>query len=128
MGIVGATYQAVNERTYVKTTLAFSGDWQDSRHEYVTRDLAVQGGDTVFTNVATQPSAYLFDKRRVSLAAHANRKLEPSKGTATLRFGLNADATMWAFNDSIRPFVWVPDSTVSGRAIDAGGLWAALGR
>ena len=116
MGIVGATYtKPVNERTYVKTTLAFSGDWQDSRHEYVTRDLAVQGGDTVFTNVATQPfMAYLFDKRRVSLAAHANRKLEPSKGTATLRFGLNADATMWAFNDSIRPFVWVPDSTVSG--------------
>ena len=116
MGIVGSTYtKPVNERTYVKTTLAFSGDWQDSRHEYVTRDLAVQGGDTVFTNVATQPfMAYLFDKRRVSLAAHANRKLEPGKGTATLRFGLNADATMWAFNDSIRPFVWVPDSTVSG--------------
>ena len=96
MGIVGATYtKPVNERTYVKTTLAFSGDWQDSRHEYVTRDLAVQGGDTVFTNVATQPfMAYLFDKRRVSLAAHANRKLEPSKGTA----------------------------------IDAGSVWAALGR
>ena len=130
MGMVGATYtKPVNARMYVKSTLAVSRDWQDSRHEFVTRDLIAFEGDTFFTNVATQPlMGYLFDKKRVAFAAHANRKLDPSKGTATLRFGVNADAMFWAFNDSIKPFVWEPspsfeDSTLTlgpvGRRWDA---------
>lgn len=130
MGIVGATYtKPVNERTYVKTTLAVSRDWQDSRHEFVTRDLSYEGGDTTFTNVSTQPlMGYLFDKKRVSLAAHANRKLEVDKGTATLRFGVNADAMFWAFNDSIRPFVWQPDPNMQDSTLtlgDFGRRWDA---
>ena len=130
MGIVGATYtKPVNERTYVKTTLALSQDRQDSYHEFVTRDLTVQDGDTLFTNVNTEPlMAYVFDKRRVSLASHANRKLEVERGTASLRFGLNADAMFWTFQDSIKPFLWTPgpggmDSTLTlgafGRRWDA---------
>ena len=112
MGIVGATYtKPINERTYVKSTLAVSRDWQDSRHEFVTRDLVVANGDTAFDNVSTQPlMGYLFEKTRISFASHANRKLNVDKGTASLRFGLNADAMMWSFNDSIRPFVWAPDA------------------
>lgn len=111
MGIVGATYtKPINERTYVKSTLAVSRDWQDSRHEFVTRDLVVANGDTAFDNVSTQPlMGYLFEKTRISFASHANRKLNVDKGTASLRFGLNADAMMWSFNDSIRPFVWATD-------------------
>lgn len=112
MGIVGATYtKPINERTYVKSTLAVSRDWQDSRHEFVTRDLVVANGDTAFDNVSTQPlMGYLFEKTRISFASHANRKLTVDKGTASLRFGLNADAMMWSFNDSIRPFVWGTDA------------------
>ena len=112
MGIVGATYtKPINERTYVKSTLAVSRDWQDSRHEFVTRDLVVANGDTAFDNVSTQPlMGYLFEKTRISFASHANRKLKVDKGTASLRFGLNADAMMWSFNDSIRPFVWATDA------------------
>ena len=130
MGIVGATYtKPVNERTYVKTTLAVSRDWQDSRHEFVTRDLVTTEADTFFSNVATQPlMGYLFDKKRVSLATHANRKLEVDKGTATLRFGLNADAMFWAFNDSIRPFVWQPDPNMVDSTLtlgDFGRRWDA---
>ena len=130
MGIVGATYtKPVNERTYVKTTLALSRDWQDSRHEFVTRDLVTMEADTFFANVATQPlMAYLFDKKRVSLAAHANRKLEVDKGAATLRFGVNADAMFWAFNDSIRPFVWQPGPNMEDSTLtlgDFGRRWDA---
>jgi len=130
MGIVGATYtKPVNERTYVKTTLAVSRDWQDSRHEFVTRDLVTTEADTFFSNVATQPlMGYLFDKKRVSLAAHANRKLDVDKGTATLRFGVNADAMFWAFNDSIRPFVWQPDPNMVDSTLtlgDFGRRWDA---
>jgi hypothetical protein len=130
MGIVGATYtKPVNERTYVKSTLALSRDWQDSRHEFVTRDLVTMEGDTFFTNISTQPlMAYLFDKRRVSMAVHANRKLEVSRGTASLRFGVNADAMFWAFNDSIRPFEWEPDSAGLDSALtlgDFGRRWDA---
>ncbi|MGB0248350.1 MAG: hypothetical protein ACPGAB_07505, partial [Flavobacteriales bacterium] len=122
MGIVGATYtKPINEKTYLKTTLAVSRDWQDSRHEFVSRDLSFEGGDTTFTNVSTQPlMAYLFDKKRVSLAAHANRKLDVKRGTATLRFGLNADAMIWAFNDSIKPFVWQPDPNMQDSTLTLG--------
>ena len=122
MGIVGATYtKPINEKTYLKTTLAVSRDWQDSRHEFVSRDLSFEGGDTTFTNVSTQPlMAYLFDKKRVSLAAHANRKLDVERGTATLRFGLNADAMLWAFNDSIKPFVWQPDPNMQDSTLTLG--------
>ena len=122
MGIVGATYtKPINEKTYLKTTLAISRDWQDSRHEFVSRDLSFEGGDTTFTNVSTQPlMAYLFDKKRVSLAAHANRKLDVKRGTATLRFGLNADAMLWAFNDSIKPFVWQPDPNMQDSTLTLG--------
>ena len=129
MGIVGATYtKPVNERTYVKTTLALSQDRQDSYHEFVTRDLTVQDGDTLFTNVNTEPlMAYVFDKRRVSLASHANRKLEVERGTASLRFGLNADAMFWTFQDSIKPFVWTPGPGGMDSTLTLGTLWASLG-
>ncbi len=122
MGILGATYtKPINEQTYLKTTLAVSRDWQDSRHEFVTRDLSFSGGDTTFTNVSTEPlMGYLFDKKRVSLAAHANRKLAVQRGTATLRFGINADAMIWAFNDSIKPFVWEPDSNMEDSTLTLG--------
>ena len=122
MGIVGATYtKPINEKTYLKTTLAVSRDWQDSRHEFVSRDLSFAGGDTTFTNVSTQPlMAYLFDKKRVSLAAHANRKLDVERGTATLRFGVNADAMIWAFNDSIKPFVWQSDPNMQDSTLTLG--------
>ncbi len=122
MGMVGATYtKPVNARMYVKSTLAVSRDWQDSRHEFVTRDLIAFEGDTFFTNVATQPlMGYLFDKKRVAFAAHANRKLDPSKGTATLRFGVNADAMFWAFNDSIKPFVWEPSPSLDDSTLTLG--------
>ena len=87
----------------------------------MSRDLSFAGGDTTFTNVSTQPlMAYLFDKKRVSLAAHANRKLDVERGTATLRFGLNADAMIWAFNDSIKPFVWQPEPNMQDSTLTLG--------
>jgi hypothetical protein len=122
IGMVGLTQtQPLNSRTYIKTTLAVSRDRQDSDHDYVTRDLLVACGDTTYTNVSTSPlMTYGFVKDRVALAVHANRKLETSKGTATLRMGLNSDLMMWNFQDSIRSFTDVPDSLGEwGRRWDA---------
>ena len=106
MGILGLTAtRPLNERTYVKQTLAVSRDRQDSYHEFVNRDLVAADGDTVYANVNTEPfMRYRFVKDRVSYAIHGNHKLAPSTGTATLRFGVNADLMAWQFRDSIRVF------------------------
>ena len=108
MGMVGVTQtQPVNNNMYIKSTLAVSRDRQDSDHDYVTRDLV----QDLYQNVNTSPlMSYGFVKDRVSLAVHANRKLTTEKGTATLRLGVNADAMMWSFQDSMRSFISVPDS------------------
>lgn len=114
MGMVGATYtKPLNELTYIKTTLAVSRDRQDSNHDYVTRDLSIVNGDSSYTNVETDElMAYAFNKDRVSLAVHGNRKLAATeRGSATLRFGMNADVMMWSFLDSIRPFETAADSS-----------------
>ena len=122
VGMMGLTHtQPLNTKTYIKSTLAVSRDRQNSDHDYVTRDLLIQEGDTTYTNVNTSPlMTYQFVKDRVALAIHANHKISPEKGTATLRFGLNADALMWSFQDSIRAFTDVPDSLGNwGRRWDA---------
>jgi|TARA_B110000196_G_scaffold144820_1_gene125323 hypothetical protein len=111
-GMMGLTHtQPLNSRSYIKTTLAVSRDRQDSDHDYVTRDLLITGSDTSYTNINTSPlMTYGFVKDRVALAVHANHKLETTKGTATLRMGLNTDLMMWSFQDSIRAFTDEPDS------------------
>ena len=122
VGMMGLTHtQPLNTKTYIKSTLAVSRDRQNSDHDYVTRDLLIQEGDTTYTNVNTSPlMTYQFVKDRVALAVHANQKISTEKGTATFRFGLNADALMWSFQDSIRAFTDVPDSLGNwGRRWDA---------
>ena len=121
-GMMGLTHtQPLNSRSYIKTTLAVSRDRQDSNHDYVTRDLLITESDTSYTNIQTSPlMTYGFVKDRLALAVHANHKLEPTMGTATLRMGLNTDLMMWSFQDSIRAFTDVPDSLGSwGRRWDA---------
>jgi len=121
-GMMGLTHtQPLNSRSYIKTTLAVSRDRQDSNHDYVTRDLLITESDTSYTNIQTSPlMTYGFVKDRLALAVHANHKLEPTKGTATLRMGLNTDLMMWSFQDSIRAFTDEPDSLGAwGRRWDA---------
>ena len=121
-GMMGLTHtQPLNTRSYIKTTLAVSRDRQDSNHDYVTRDLLITESDTSYTNIQTSPlMTYGFVKDRLALAVHANHKLEPTTGTATLRMGLNTDLMMWSFQDSIRAFTDSPDSLGAwGRRWDA---------
>lgn len=121
-GMMGLTHtQPLNSRSYIKTTLALSRDRQDSNHDYVTRELLITDSDTTYTNIQTSPlMTYGFVKDRLALAVHANHKLEPMTGTATLRMGLNTDLMMWSFQDSIRAFTDVPDSLGTwGRRWDA---------
>ena len=121
-GMMGLTHtQPLNSRSYIKTTLAVSRDRQDSNHDYVTRDLLITESDTSYTNIQTSPlMTYGFVKDRLALAVHANHKLEPTTGTATLRMGLNTDLMMWSFQDSIRAFTDSPDSLGAwGRRWDA---------
>ena len=122
-GMMGLTHtQPINNRSYIKTTLAVSRDRQDSNHDYVTRDLLITESDTSYTNIKTSPlMTYGFVKDRVALAVHANHKLELTTGTATLRMGLNTDLMMWSFQDSIRAFTNDPDNPLGawGRRWDA---------
>ena len=126
MGIAGATYTLpINKKTYIKATLAASRDRQFSNHNLVYRELEVPPAvaDSAYRLDSITPfMAYDFNKDRLALALHANRKLNPiAGGPATLRFGLNADLTRWTFLDSIRTLPTDPSDPLGdwGRRWDA---------
>jgi hypothetical protein len=110
MGILGTTYtRPINEKTYVKATVAASRSQQTSEHDLVYRQLTSDG---LFQNDSiVDYMGYQFTNDRVSAAIHVNRKLSRN---ASLRFGLNVDGMFWNFQDSVR---------VAMDSSDALGLW-----
>ena len=98
-GIVGATYtQPVNERTYVKATLAASRDRQDSEHNLVYRELLVP--DSLYRlDSVVDYMRYHFHNNRLSAAVHATTKRDAQ---TTWRYGVNVDYRVGVFKDSIR--------------------------
>ncbi len=98
-GIVGATYTLpLNERTYVKATLAASRDRQDSEHNLVYRELLVPDSTYRLDSVVDY-MRYHFHNNRLSAALHATTKRD---ARTTWRYGVNVDYRVGVFEDSIR--------------------------
>lgn len=97
-GIAGVTYtRPINESTYLKATLAASRDRQDSEHNLVYREL--QADSTYRLDSVVDYMRYHFHNNRLSAALHATTKRD---ARITWRYGMNIDARVGVFADSIR--------------------------
>ncbi|MBL7957277.1 MAG: TonB-dependent receptor [Flavobacteriales bacterium] len=107
MGTMGATAtRTLNENTYVKATLALSGQGINSDHRYVYRRVV----DGRFVVDSLPPLLrYRFEESKAMLYVFANRKL----GLRTsLRVGVNSEQQWASYLDSART---ITPSTVSGQ-------------
>lgn len=100
MGAVGLTAtRTLNENTYMKATLAVSGQGIHSGHDYVYR--RVEGGRFVVDSLPPL-LRYSFSENKAMLSVFANRKLGRR---ATLRIGVNTEQQWAAYLDSARAII-----------------------
>ena len=96
--ITGVTYtRPIDEKTYLKATLAASRDRQDSEHNLVYRELAQDS--TYRLDSVVDYMRYHFHNNRLSAAVHATTKRDAQ---TTWRYGCNVDYRVGVFEDSIR--------------------------
>lgn len=102
MGVIGATYtKSMNENTYVKTSVALSGEEQHSEHIYLHRHIDADGFWVVDS---TNPlMGYQFAQGKFSLSSHLNKKLDRAN---SLKMGVNADYYRWKHHDTAFLGAW----------------------
>lgn len=106
MYFTGLSYtKPVNSKTFLKATLAYSKEIQQTNHEYIIRDL---NADSTW-NYKAEPFTmmgyrYIIDK--VSAYVGLNRKINAKH---LLQYGVNVDGYMFNMRDSIR--TTISDST-----------------
>jgi hypothetical protein len=99
MGVSGLTYKkAINEKTFVSSTLALSQEIQHANHDYLQRSLNTAGGDTSIQINAIYPlMAYTFITNKVSSYTAVNHKINKQH---LVKFGYNADFFLMNMHDS----------------------------
>lgn len=100
MGTTGATWtHTLNDRTYVKATLAVSGQAIAPHHDYVYRH--IEDGRYVVDSLPPL-LAYRFSESKAMLYAYVNHKLDQR---TTLRAGINAEEQWNSYQDSARAII-----------------------
>jgi hypothetical protein len=99
MGVTGLTYKkAINEKTFVSSTLALSQEIQRANHDYLQRSLNTAGGDTSIQINAIYPlMAYTFTTNKISSYTAVNHKINKQH---LIKFGYNADLFLMNMKDS----------------------------
>lgn len=108
MGVAGLNYKkAINDKTFISSTLALSQEVQNSNHVYLQRSLNTVGGDTSIQIDTLYPMmAYRFNTRKLSSYTALNRKINKQH---LLKFGYNADVFLINMIDSALTDLDVPD-------------------
>lgn len=99
MGVTGLTYKkAINEKTFVSSTIALSQEIQHANHDYLQRSLNTTGGDTSIQINAIYPlMAYTFTTNKISSYTAVNHKINKQH---LVKFGYNADFFVMNMHDS----------------------------
>lgn len=99
MGVTGLNYKkALNESTFISSTLALSQEEQHANHEYLQRSLDTIEGVTVIQIDAKYPlMAYTFRTTKVSSYTALTHKINKQH---LIKFGYNADVYMMNMLDS----------------------------
>jgi hypothetical protein len=108
MAVTGLNYKkAINDKTFISSTLALSQETQKSNHDYLQRSLNIVGVDTSIQIDTLYPMmAYRFNIRKLSSYTALNRKINKQH---LLKFGYNADVLMINMIDSALADLDVPD-------------------
>lgn len=107
MGVAGLTYtKPLNRQTFLKATLAVSGNSQDANHNYLflrkdPKGLPVVQNSRYVVDSLRPILDYRFSEMRYSLSTFVNHKLS---ARATLKAGLNTDLYHFRAFDSVRTF------------------------
>ena len=98
MGVGGITYsKPLNEKTYIKSTLALSREQQKSHHELIYRVADPETGDFRLDSV-TDFMRFTFNTTKFTSSTYVNSKIG-KKGV--LKAGYNADLYVGSYHDSI---------------------------
>ncbi|GAB3919501.1 TonB-dependent receptor [Larkinella terrae] len=115
MGVVGLTFEKpLNRKTFLRATLAESGNVQDTYHNYLFFQYGANNLPVVENNrykITDQAKVldYRFAETKTSLAVSANHKFSPR---STLKAGLNSDLYAVNFVDSARNVIISPNMPV----------------
>lgn len=105
VGVTGITYsKPLSKKTFLKTTVAYSGNVQDANHDYVLLEYDSQGKPLTEGNKFKIRSLipildYKFTENKYSAVASLNHKFSVK---STLKIGLNTDLVNFVSFDSAR--------------------------
>ena len=98
MGVTGLTYKkAINEKTFVSSTLALSQEIQRANHDYLKRRLDSINLSTIIIDSIYQLMAYTFTTNKISSYSAVNHKINKQH---LIKFGYNADFFLMNMKDS----------------------------
>jgi hypothetical protein len=117
IGVGGVTYQKpLNKSTFLKTTLAVSGNTVDANHDYVLFNYDDKGnpktnGDRFSVNQLIPVMDYIFQEMKIQGVVSLNKKFS---SRSTLKSGINVDLNKFYSFDSARTVVGYPQLQISG--------------
>lgn len=98
MGVTGLTYKkAINEKTFVSSTLALSQEIQRANHDYLQRRLDSIDLTTIIIDSIYPLMAYTFTTNKISSYSAVNHKINKQH---LIKFGYNADFFIMNMKDS----------------------------
>ncbi|MEY4142459.1 MAG: hypothetical protein RL110_1831 [Bacteroidota bacterium] len=108
MAVSGLNYKkAINEKTFVSSTLAYSQEVQQANHDYLQRSLTINGGDTTIQIDSIYPlMAYTFKTHKISSYTALNHKINKQH---LVKFGYNADLFLMNMHDSALVDYYTPN-------------------
>jgi hypothetical protein len=108
MAVSGLNYKkAINEKTFVSSTFAYSQEVQQANHDYLQRSLTINGGDTTIQIDSIYPlMAYTFKTHKISSYTALNHKINKQH---LVKFGYNADLFLMNMHDSALVDYYTPN-------------------
>lgn len=108
MAVSGLNYKkAINEKTFISSTLAYSQEVQHANHDYLQRSLTITGGDTTIQIDSIYPlMAYTFKTHKISSYTALNHKINKQH---LIKFGYNADFFLLNMHDSALVDYYTPN-------------------
>lgn len=108
MAVSGFNYKkAINEKTFISSTLAYSQEVQHANHDYLQRSLTITGGDTTIQIDSIYPlMAYTFKTHKISSYTALNHKINKQH---LIKFGYNADFFLLNMHDSALVDYYTPN-------------------
>lgn len=98
MAVVGATYsKSINEKSYFKSSFAYSHERQNAIHNFIVRDLNPDGTFRVYHDSTFMVLDYSFNQAKLTNHISINTKVNKKN---TVKTGLNTSYYLFNFQDS----------------------------